>query len=369
MASHMRPDDLPYSKDEGMQNDAAQTGDVQNNDAQGAVAHREFEPLEPPKKKRNWVSNLLIVVGVVLLIVAGGMQFKNVQNYKKIDEENERVAEYAKLSNDENNPPEVDWAALKEMNPDVVGWLQVPGTVVNYPVFQTGDNDYYLDHAPDQSYSIGGSVFLDFDCTSPGMVDTQTIVYGHHMRNGSQFKQIADMDAQTVFDTVKTVWYVTEQKAYNLTPLFLFYTYEEDRDVRQFTFENNDQFREYLKTYFGQAVTMRPDAEQLIGTVNKLFTLSTCNYYDGYGRTLLVCVPKDEIPGTPEYEAAEPARQEAARQAEEARKAEEARQAEEAARQAEEEEAARRAAEEQAQVEQEEEVVELSGITVEEVEE
>ena len=102
-------------------------------------------------------------------------------------------------------------AALKAMNPDVVGWLQVPGTVVNYPVFQTDNNEYYLDHAPDRSDSIGGSVFLDYENSAPGMVDAQTIVYGHHMRNGSQFKQIADMDDQSLFDVVKTVWYVTEK--------------------------------------------------------------------------------------------------------------------------------------------------------------
>ena len=273
-----------------------------------------------PKKKSNLVSNILIVVGVVLLVVAGFIYFQNMQNYQKIDEENERVAEYAKLSDDDNTPPQVDWEALKAMNPDVVGWLQVPGTVVNYPVFQTGDNDYYLNHAPDRSDSIGGSVFLDFENASPGMVDAQTIVYGHHMRNGSQFKQIADMEDQKLFDVVKTVWYVTEKNgAYNLAPVFLYYTNEDDLDVRQFTFDNDEAYRNYLKSYFEKAQTKRSDAEQILAQVKHIFTLSTCNYYDGLGRTLLVCAPKSEIPGTPEYQAAKEAEAKAA----EAKKAEE----------------------------------------------
>ncbi len=264
----------------------------------------------PQKKKRNILSNILIVVGIGLLVVAGVIYFRNWQNYKKIDDENEKVAEYAKLSNDSNTPPEVDWAALKAVNPDVVGWLQIPGTVVNFPVFQTGNNEYYLDHAPDKSYSIGGSVFLDFECTPPGMVDSQTIVYGHHMRNGSQFKQVADMENQQVFDGVKTVWYVTEQNGpYNLMPLFLFYTNENDTYVRQLTFENDEEFRKYIHTYFDHVVTQCPNAEQIVGQVKHLFTLSTCNYYDGYGRTLLVCAPKKEVPGTPEYEADTPNRE------------------------------------------------------------
>lgn len=277
------------------------------------------------KKKSNLVSNILIVVGVVLLVVAGFIYLQNMQNYQKIDEENERVAEYAKLSDDENTPPNVDWEALKAMNPDVVGWLQVPGTVVNYPVFQTNDNDYYLNHAPDRSDSIGGSVFLDYENAAPGMVDAQTIVYGHHMRNGSQFKQIADMEDQSLFDVVKTVWYVTEKNgAYNLAPVFLYYTNEDDLDVRQFTFDNDEAYRNYLKMYFEKAQTKRPDAEQILAQVKHIFTLSTCNYYDGLGRTLLVCAPKSEIPGTPEYEAAKAAEAKAA----EAKKAEEQQQPE-----------------------------------------
>lgn len=271
-----------------------------------------YERSGAPKKKSNLLSNILIIIGVALLLVAGGIYVSNMMNYQKIDEGNERVAEYAKLSDDENTPPNVDWASLKALNPDIVGWLQVPGTVVNYPVYQTGNNDYYLHHAPDKSDSIGGSVFLDFECTAPGMVDAQTIVYGHHMRNGSQFKQIADMDNQTLFDGMHTIWYATEQQgAFNLAPVFLYYTNEDDLDVRQFTFNSDEEFRAYLNKYLSKAVTKRADAEQIVAQISHAFTLSTCNYYDGYGRTLLVCAPKSEIPGTPEYEATHAARAEA----------------------------------------------------------
>lgn len=250
---------------------------------------------EGTPKKKNIVSNLLIVVGVALLAVAGYIYYNNMQNYQKIDEGNERVAEYVKLSDDENTPPEVDWEALKAINPDIVGWIQVPGTVVSYPVYQTTNNEFYLDHAPDRSYSIGGAVFMDYENKKPGMVDNQTIIYGHHMRNGSQFKQIADMDDQTLFDGVKTVWYVTEQGAYNLTPLFLYYTNEEDYDVRQFTFNSEEEWRSYLQRYLSKAVTKRADVDQVIGKVAHVLTLSTCNYYDGYGRTVLVCALKAEL--------------------------------------------------------------------------
>ena len=284
------------------------------------------------KPSKNMLSNILIAVGVVLLLVAGGIYLHNMWNYHKIDETNDRIAEYAKLTDDSEQPPSVDWAALKEMNSDIVGWLEVPGTVINYPVFQTGDNSYYLNTAPDKSSSIGGSVFMDYENTAPGMVDAQTIVYGHHMRNGSQFKVIADMDKQEMFDGIKLIWYCTEQNNYDLVPLFLYYTGEEDTDVRQFKFDNLEAFHRYLMGYYDKAQTKRSDAEQIIAQVRHVFTLSTCNYYDGYGRTLLVCVPRSEVPGLPQYDAetAKRVEEEERRAEEEAkRKAEEARAAQE----------------------------------------
>lgn len=262
------------------------------------------DPIEKREPKNNMMSNILIVVGVLLLIIAGVIFAINTMNYRKIDDENKRVAEYAKLTDDGEQPPVVDWAALKEMNPDVVGWLQIPGTIVNYPVFKSGDNDYYLHHAPDRSDSIGGAVFMDYENNSPGMVDPQTIVYGHHMRNGSQFKPVADMDSQELFDGVKTVWYVTEGGSYKLAPLFLYYTSEDDTEVRQFQFQSPEAFHAYLNKYLSGAKTRRSDAEAAVNAVSHVLTLSTCNYYDGYGRTLLVCAPKSEIPGMPEYQPA-----------------------------------------------------------------
>ena len=262
------------------------------------------DPIEKRQPKNNMMSNILIVVGVLLLIIAGVIFAINTMNYRKIDDENKRVAEYAKLTDDGEQPPVVDWAALKEMNPDVVGWLQIPGTIVNYPVFKSGDNDYYLHHAPDRSDSIGGAVFMDYENNSPGMVDPQTIVYGHHMRNGSQFKPVADMDSQELFDGVKTVWYVTEGGSYKLAPLFLYYTSEDDTEVRQFQFQSPEAFHAYLNKYLAGAKTRRSDAEAAVNAVSHVLTLSTCNYYDGYGRTLLVCAPKSEIPGMPEYQPA-----------------------------------------------------------------
>ena len=135
---------------------------------------------------------------------------------------------------------------------------------------------------------------MDYENSTPGMVDNQSIIYGHHLKNGTMFEQVAAMDDQSRFDEITTVWYVTETGSFELEPLMLYYTDPDDQNVRQFTFESTDAFHSYLGALLSKAVTRRGDAEQVIQGAEHVLTMSTCNYYDGYGRTILVCVPKSE---------------------------------------------------------------------------
>lgn len=254
------------------------------------------------RRRGGWLSNLLIIVGVALLLVAGGMWAAAQWRYHEQDQVNRMLAAYAtvrdnELDSETSRPPEVDWAGLKAINADVVGWLQVPGTTINYPVYQGKDNQHYLRHSATGEWTLGGQLFIDYECTRPGMVDNLTLVYGHHLLDGSMFEQIAAMDDQSRFNEIKTVWYVTEQTAYECEPLFLYYVHADDMDARLFRFQTDGEFRAYLKERLGRAVTMRDDAAQIIPGVSHALCLITCNYYEeyeGHGRTILVCVPKAE---------------------------------------------------------------------------
>ena len=253
--------------------------------------------MEEKKRRRRGriLSNILIVAGVILLIVAASMWGVAQWRYHEQDKVIEEMTKYATVDEDKGDgAPNVDWAALKAVNPDVVGWLQIPGTAVNYPVYQAKDNDYYLKRAPDGEYAFGGSVFLDYETTKPGMKDEHSIIYGHHLKNGTMFKDVADLDDQERFDAIDTIWYVTEKKTYELQPLMLYYTHPEDQEVRQFKFKSTLEFHRYLKRCLEKSVTKSADADKLILGASHVLTLSTCNYYDGYGRTLFMCIPKDE---------------------------------------------------------------------------
>lgn len=88
----------------------------------------------------------------------------------------------------------LDLSPLREVNADVVCWIEIPG-VLSYPVLQGEDNAYYLSHAWDGEENAAGAVFLDYRA-SAGLTDFHTLLYGHRMRDGSMFgslKQYSDV--------------------------------------------------------------------------------------------------------------------------------------------------------------------------------
>ena len=252
------------------------------------------------RKALRVITNILFIIGIALLAAAGGMWIKSQLDYREQDEQIEQLQAYAVIDDEGSIAPQVDWASLKAVNDDVVGWIEIPGTIVNYPVYQGETNDTYLHSDVNGNYSLGGLVFLDYQNTAPGMVDTQTIIYGHHLRNGAMFKPIADMDKQEMFDSVDTVWYVTENGEWELEPLCVYYTDEDDQNVRIFDFASDAERREYLSGLVAKAVAKSSDAEDVALGVEHAFTLVTCNYIEEgtLGRTVLVCVPKSEADAT-----------------------------------------------------------------------
>ncbi|MBM6774493.1 class B sortase [Olsenella profusa] len=253
---------------------------------------------DPRKRVGRVVSVLLFVVGIALIAVAGGMWLYNQWQYHEQDRINEELATFADVSDNGTTPPQVDWEALKALNDEVVGWVQIPGTAVNFPVYQASDNEKYLHTSAEGSYSLGGQVFMDYENTPPGMIDAQTVIYGHHLRNGAMFKPVSDMTNQEMFDSVSTIWYVTEDATYELEPLLVYETDASDTGARTFSFASDDDLHAYLTDLLSRSVTSRADAADVISRTSHALTLCTCNYENGdSGRTLLVCVPKSEAAG------------------------------------------------------------------------
>lgn len=251
------------------------------------------------KRRGNVLSSILIAVGVALLLVAGGLFVKAQIGYKKANDYYNGIAEMAvKDSSGEDGIPQIDFDALKKESDDIVGWIYVPGTRINYVVAQGETNNTYLRHLPNGEYSENGTIFMDMDGTAPGMVDQQTTLYGHHMNDGAMFELIDASMEQKVFDTFKKVYYITPEMTYVLKPMFTMQVQDDYVDARRTNFDSEKAFTQYLQASLAQAKASAKDASAEVEKADKVLTLVTCagQIIPRTTRAGMVCRVVDTIP-------------------------------------------------------------------------
>ena len=111
---------------------------------------------------------------------------------------------------------------LKAQYPDVIGCVNVPTLGISYPVVQTDNNDYYLDHLINGEKSNSGSIFLDYRIDKDPLKTKNTVLYGHNMNDGSMFHKVEEFFSdKSLFDNA-VVEYVTEDGIYIYEPLALY---------------------------------------------------------------------------------------------------------------------------------------------------
>ena len=230
---------------------------------------------EKPKRKRNVFATVLIVIGIVLLLAAAAILGDAIIGYQEAEESYSALETYL-TDDDGDGIPSVDFDALAEINPDIVGWIYIPDTEINYPVVQTTDNTTYLTKMFDDNENSNGAIFMDYEDTAPGMVDQQTTIYGHHMNDGSMFKFIDDTADQEDFDTVEVVYYITPDATYVLSPLFTTVVDETYVEARTANFTSDYLFSEYLQDMYDEASAVSDDAEERLSSTEQVLSLVTC---------------------------------------------------------------------------------------------
>lgn len=184
---------------------------------------------------------------------------------------------------DETIWPEVDFEALQAVNPDIVAWIYMEGTTINYPVVQGEDNSQYLDRLFDGTYNSSGSIFMDYR-NAPDFSGRHTILYGHHMRNGSMFAVIADYVAQDLSKEYPFCQILTPEGNYKLE-FFAGYVDDPNADAWQLEFASDEEYGQWLewsaeRSAFASAVI--PTAQ------DRVVTLSTCSYEFSDARCVLL---------------------------------------------------------------------------------
>lgn len=168
---------------------------------------------------------------------------------------------------------------LSAEHDDSVAWLYIPDTNIDYPIMQSGDNDYYAHRAADGSYLYAGSLFMDYRCSSD-FSDFNSVIYGHNMGNGTMFADIPNYENEEYFMNHSYGWLTTEDDV----RLIDFFAVARTSDTSGLylarpNFNEWDlQLRNYASIY----------KEIGISADDNLIMLSTCTGAEGNSRTVLV---------------------------------------------------------------------------------
>ena len=251
----------------------------------------------------------LIVMAAFLFcgIVAGAMFYRQYSDAKSSGDTFSELQELVKQPEETSDPTETDettgdttedvevpqepiifdkYRLLYEQNNDLVGWIRIDGTGIDYPVMQMPSNpDYYLKHSFEKTWSDYGVPYVDESCTVGA--SNNLVIYGHNMKNGSMFSGLVQYKSKEFFESHPVICFdtVDEPGQYQVIAAFRYNTNNETFKYNKHSDMDEFEFAEYvenckLRSLYDTGITAEYG--------DMLITLSTCEYTYTNGRFVVV---------------------------------------------------------------------------------
>lgn len=209
---------------------------------------------------------LLILIFIVVFFICSYILLRDFQEVNKSNKSTENLIEESIEIIEETQEKNIDWDYLKSINEDIIAWIEIENTNINYPILKD-KNLYYLKHSFDKTYNNNGSIFttnyLPFE-------DKETIVYGHNMKNGAMFSNLSKyLNKDFLYAHLKFKIY-TPNCNYEATIISVYSIGIEDENNNIKLLEFNERIEYYKQTSKFQIETSE--------NINKIIKLSTCSY-------------------------------------------------------------------------------------------
>lgn len=235
------------------------------------------------RKKRSALRVTLLAVCAAVFVFSAWRLLAYYFEYRDMSETyaviNDRVLEkdFSFDTDDEGHltdVPGLDFETLKEINPEVLGYIMIPGTSISYPFARSGDPYKYLNCDITGAPSRGGAIFMDFE-NDPSFTDDNTIIYGHNLFDGSMFGQLQSYISgdRGFFDNHRYIYVYLEDEV-RLYRVFCAMTTEDGSEVYNINFPKHEMMLEQNLTEYGRSVHK---AEPLPDDYDSTITLSTCS--------------------------------------------------------------------------------------------
>ena len=252
------------------------------------------------KIKLKWKNVILILIFLILFITFN-ISIYNIIKWKldstKTNEEINTIQENANIEEVQDNkgteiikqaekiPKEnpywdyikmnmidVNFDNLKKINSDVVGWIKVNGTNINYPFVQSKDNKYYLTHSFDKSYNNAGWVFLDY--RNNNINNRNTIIYAHGRTDKTMFGTLRKvLNNGWINNTNNYVIKISTEKENSLWQIFSIYHIPTTNDYLQTEFKDEREYQRFLNILKNRS---NHNFNTSITSNDTILTLSTC---------------------------------------------------------------------------------------------
>ena len=250
------------------------------------------------------LEKVIIVIASLAALTAAFMIFKTARDYKAASDEYDSLRQYAseevsttdtaekvsdikpieleeaeerkELKSNENREDfpemEVDFKALREKNPDTVGWLYVGSCGISYPIVQGEDNDYYMNHTFEGTVNSSGAIIMDYR-DDKYLKDWNTFIYGHNMKNGSMFGSLKKLlNDETLYDTDPYIYVYLPGYIYRYK---IFSYYKDKSDSKMYwTADTLQEYRQYIRDALSLSVR---DLGVETSEENNMVTLVTCS--------------------------------------------------------------------------------------------
>lgn len=196
------------------------------------------------------------------------------------------------LTGDDADTPDIlaEYEAIYNKNKKLIGWIKIDDTLIDYPVMQTVNNEYYLDHNFNQEEDRNGCIFMDYQCDVIKGCDN-IILYGHHMKSGKMFGTLNKYSQKAYFEEHPTIQFDTiyEKGTYQVMYVFRSKVYsEEDVNFKYYQFINAGSEKEFNSYIHEMSALSLYDTGVTAAYGDELLTLSTCDYQETEGRFVVV---------------------------------------------------------------------------------
>lgn len=252
---------------------------------------------------RKSVKTIMIICAAVFLISGGFLvanllpQNNNYEQFKNdTTETNSKPLVNSILSGERLVDNPIDFSKLKQENSEVVGWIQIPDMVIDYPIMQSGmdtEEDFYLLRDINKKKNKAGSIYIQ-KMNFSNFSDNNTLVYGHNMRNGSMFGTLKKFRDKSFFEENDTIYIYTQ--GHILTyKIYSAFVYDSRHILAAFDFNNSVDYQKFIDETLNPSSKIKNVRKGVnVTTEDKIITLSTCTNNDSE-RYLVVAVLESDV--------------------------------------------------------------------------